>query len=342
MLENYSPKISIIIPMYNRATLVGETLDSVLAQTYTDWECIVVDDGSTDNSVEVVQKYVDKDSRFKLLIRPEDRIKGAPTCRNIGYENSKGEYIYFFDSDDILATEFLKTVYEKMNETPTAEYGVFQFSDFIETPDIPVRLSRRYNPKAGSLFSQIITYKIQANTQNFFWRRSLLQKNLLMWREGLSCSQDPDFVCRTICHADKGIWLNIPCLVYVRKHSQSIGQESTYNTDIRTQVLKFIFDYCVDTGKMTPTLYSMYLRTILRLQIVQSVLLGKKKLVYHYSILLRNLSRQNINDFLLIFLSNILLQLTPIIFICGYFLKKYRSVCPIKVSKHNFYNMKKN
>jgi glycosyltransferase involved in cell wall biosynthesis len=333
--------ISIIIPMYNRATLVGETLDSILAQTYTDWECIVVDDGSTDNSVEIVQKYVDKDSRFKLLIRPDERIKGAPTCRNIGWENSKGEFIYFFDSDDLLATEFLKIVYEKMNEISSAEYGVFQFSDFIESPNIPVRLSRRYNPKADSLFSQIITYKIPANTQNFFWRHSLLQKNPLMWREGLPYGQDLDFVCRTICHADKGIWLNIPCLVYIRRHSQSIGRQSTYNIDTRVQVLKYIFDYCVDTGKMTPVLHSAYLKTIVRLQIAHSILIGKKKLVRHYNILLRTLARQNANDFLLVFLSNVLLLLTPIIFICGYFLRKYRSVCPIKVSKHNFYNMKK-
>jgi hypothetical protein len=228
-----------------------------------------------------------------------------------------------------------------MNETPTAEYGVFQFSDFIESPNLPVRLSRQYNPKAGSLFSQIITNKTPANTQNFFWRHSLLQKNPLMWRQGLSCGQDVDFVCRTICHANKGIWLDIPCLVYIRRHSQSIGQETTYNINIRTQVLKYIFDYCVDTGKMTPALHSMYLRTILRLQIVQSVLIGKKKLVCHYNILLRDLARQNINDFLLIFLSNVLLLLTPIVFMCGYFSKKCRSIRPIKISNRNFYNMKK-
>jgi glycosyltransferase involved in cell wall biosynthesis len=333
--------ISIVIPLYNRANLVSETLDSVLVQTYTDWECIVVDDCSTDNSVEVVQKYIDKDSRFKLLIRPEDRIKGAPTCRNIGYENSKGEFIYFFDSDDILASEFLETVYKKMNENHTAEYGVFQFSDFIKSPNIPVRLSRQYNPKAGSLFSQIVTNKIQANTQNFFWKRSLLQKNLLMWREGLACGQDPDFVCRTICHADEGIWLNIPCLVYIRRHTQSIGNETKYNIEIRTQVLRYIFDYCVDTGKMTPALHSAYLKGILRLQIVQSVLLGKKKLVRHYNILIRNIAGQSISDFLLIFLSDILLLLTPFIFMCGYFIKKIILCIRLNYPKTIFITRKK-
>ena len=60
-----SPLISIIIPTYNRAHIIGETLDSIIAQTYTNWECIVVDDGSSDNTAEVMAKYIVKDSRFR-------------------------------------------------------------------------------------------------------------------------------------------------------------------------------------------------------------------------------------------------------------------------------------
>ncbi|RLD85933.1 MAG: glycosyltransferase family 2 protein, partial [Bacteroidetes bacterium] len=66
-----NPLVSIIIPAYNRADLIGETLDSVLAQTYPNWECIVVDDGSADKTKDVVQHYVDKDPRFILVDRPD-------------------------------------------------------------------------------------------------------------------------------------------------------------------------------------------------------------------------------------------------------------------------------
>lgn len=97
-----SPLVSIIIPTYNRAHLINDTLDSVLAQTYQNWECIIVDDGSTDNTVEVVNSYVDKDARFQYYHRPINRPKGANACRNYGFKVSKGEYVIFLDSDDVL------------------------------------------------------------------------------------------------------------------------------------------------------------------------------------------------------------------------------------------------
>lgn len=94
--------VSIIIPNYNRANLIGETLDSIVRQTYENWECIIVDDGSTDNSIEVIKTFVEKDDRFKLYLRPKDYPKGANACRNIGLKKSIGDFIIFFDSDDLM------------------------------------------------------------------------------------------------------------------------------------------------------------------------------------------------------------------------------------------------
>ncbi len=74
--------IIIIIPTYNRAHLIGETLDSILAQTYTNWECIVVDDGSTDETDSLLAAYCAKDKRFQYQHRLSDRPKGANACRN--------------------------------------------------------------------------------------------------------------------------------------------------------------------------------------------------------------------------------------------------------------------
>ena len=97
-----NPLVSIIIPTYNRANLIGETLNSIKAQTYTNWECIVVDDGSTDQSDRVLEIYCKKDHRFQFYNRPEKRPKGANACRNYGFKKSKGVYILFFDSDDFM------------------------------------------------------------------------------------------------------------------------------------------------------------------------------------------------------------------------------------------------
>jgi glycosyltransferase involved in cell wall biosynthesis len=97
-----NPLISIIIPTYNRAQVISKTLESIIAQTFTDWECIIVDDGSTDNTEEVIDNYIKKDSRFRYFKRPQDRIKGPNSCRNFGFELSKGSWINWFDSDDLL------------------------------------------------------------------------------------------------------------------------------------------------------------------------------------------------------------------------------------------------
>ena len=96
-----NPLVSIIIPTYNRAHIIHETLDSVLSQSYTNWKCIVVDDGSTDTTEEVLKSYVKKDARFQYNKRPIDRKKGANACRNYGLDLAKGAYIVFFDSDDV-------------------------------------------------------------------------------------------------------------------------------------------------------------------------------------------------------------------------------------------------
>lgn len=103
------PLVSIIIPTYNRAHLIGETLDSILAQTYTNWECLIVDDGSTDGSEKMIHTFAAKDPRFRYYQRPVNRPKGANACRNIGLENTLGEYVVFFDSDDLMTHDHLQT-----------------------------------------------------------------------------------------------------------------------------------------------------------------------------------------------------------------------------------------
>src|SRR4026207_2076510 len=93
--------VSVITPIYNRADLVIETLQSLSAQTMTAWECIVVDDGSTDSSAEVISNYARGDTRVKFFARDRGP-KGACTCRNIAIEHSIGRYLLFLDSDDLL------------------------------------------------------------------------------------------------------------------------------------------------------------------------------------------------------------------------------------------------
>lgn len=125
----FSAVISIIIPVYNRQELVRETLDSIYEQTYQDWECIVVDDGSTDNTWETLQEYASKDQRFKIFKRHREP-KGAPTCRNIGIDLAKGSYLMFMDSDDLMGKHCLIFRYEQSIKHQECDALIFDTSIF--------------------------------------------------------------------------------------------------------------------------------------------------------------------------------------------------------------------
>lgn len=97
--------ISIIVPCYNQAQYLDECLQSVLDQTYTDWECIIVNDGSPDNTEEIAKKWVEKDSRFKYFYKENS---GLSSARNAGIEIANGEWILPLDSDDKIGSQYLE------------------------------------------------------------------------------------------------------------------------------------------------------------------------------------------------------------------------------------------
>ena len=92
-----TPKISIIIPVYNSGKTLRRCVDSVISQTLIDFECIMIDDGSTDESGGICDDYVGRDSRFRVFHKDNG---GVSSARNVGLENMKGEYVVFIDSDD--------------------------------------------------------------------------------------------------------------------------------------------------------------------------------------------------------------------------------------------------
>lgn len=126
--------VSIIIPNYNRESLIGETLDSILAQSYDHWECIIVDDGSTDKSQFVIEEYAKRDPRFKLFLRPKEHPKGANACRNIGMQKSNGDYLIFFDSDDLMLENHVEQKLSFVLEKKL-DFAVFKTKNFGNIPD---------------------------------------------------------------------------------------------------------------------------------------------------------------------------------------------------------------
>ncbi|NQT22679.1 MAG: glycosyltransferase [Candidatus Omnitrophica bacterium] len=135
--------ISIVMPLFNCAAFVKEALESVVCQTYSNWEMLITDDGSTDSSADIVQCYVEKDKRITLL-RSNERF-GPATSRNRAIKEARGRYIALLDSDDVWLPEKLKkqldfmkekkatlsyTSYEKMDEEGIAR-GIVQIDETV-------------------------------------------------------------------------------------------------------------------------------------------------------------------------------------------------------------------
>ncbi len=106
--------VSVITPAYNVSRFVSKTIKSVLNQTYQNWEMIIIDDVSTDNSVNIVEKYVKRDNRFRLI--KLEKNSGPAIARNIGIKEAKGRYIAFLDADDLWLPEKLEKQLKFMNE----------------------------------------------------------------------------------------------------------------------------------------------------------------------------------------------------------------------------------
>ncbi len=236
------PLISIIIPSYNRASLIGDTLSSLLCQTYINWECIIVDDNSNDNIEEIVKSFLLADSRFKFYKRPSELLKGANSCRNYGYLKSSGEYIKWFDSDDILHENCLSVQIDKLlnseNSISICEYHLFKDkNDFSMSP--------QYNyENVGDVFKDFIQGKIVLNTQIILFKRKIVEN--YFFDEDLMRAQDLDFIFRVLKDNHNNIILIKKVLVQIRAHSNSItgnfhkGNIDALNSEIK--VRKAIFD----------------------------------------------------------------------------------------------------
>lgn len=121
------PKFSIIVPVYNVAPWLRECLDSVSAQSFTDWECLCVDDGSTDGSGAILDEYAAKDARFRV-IHQENR--GVSAARNAALERATGEWIGFLDGDDIYHPELLAACRAAIETFPSTDMVRFRYTEF--------------------------------------------------------------------------------------------------------------------------------------------------------------------------------------------------------------------
>lgn len=122
-MTNQSPKISIIVPVYNVEQYLPRCIDSILAQTFTDFELLLIDDGSNDNSGKICDEYAEKDNRIRVFHKGNE---GVSSARQIGLEKANGQYSIHADGDDWLESNMLERMY-KMANTTNADIVISDF-----------------------------------------------------------------------------------------------------------------------------------------------------------------------------------------------------------------------
>ncbi len=220
------PFVSIIIPTYNRAHLIGETLDSVLAQTYTNWECIVVDDGSTDYTEELMEFYCEEDCRFQYHHRPVHKPKGANVCRNYGFELSKGEYVQWLDSDDLLSKNKLMSQirdlkFKNQNTLATCAWSSFLNNSGQEEikSNFPVFRSFAHMQQ----FLDVLAISGGFFPSHAYLLASALVKKTGGWREDLIINQDGEFFSRIFLIVDEIVFSKNAKVFYRKNMADNIS-----------------------------------------------------------------------------------------------------------------------
>lgn len=130
------PKVSVIIPVYNTEEYIGETLNSIINQTLKDIEIIVINDGSTDNSLQIINEYAQRDSRITVFTQVN---QGQSMARNFGILQACGDYLYFMDSDDLLDECTLELCFHKC-ETENLDFVIFN-GETIKNPSSNIKLT---------------------------------------------------------------------------------------------------------------------------------------------------------------------------------------------------------
>ena len=184
------PDVSIVIPTFNRGNLISQTLTSIIHQTLGNWEVIVIDDGSTDNTVSVMESWVQSDDRIHYVQR-QTLPTGACACRNLGTTLTQGRYVIYLDSDDLLATTSLENRVAEMDADPDLDFGIFSGVLFKNHP-YDLKILVNVESKLNAL-DRYLSLDFPWQTVGPIWRKSALNYYHLEWDERLLSWQDIEF-----------------------------------------------------------------------------------------------------------------------------------------------------
>lgn len=226
--------VSIILPVYHAERFLPLCLDSILQQSYPEWELIAVDDGSVDGSLEILQSYASKDRRIHVISKQNE---GVSIARNIALEHLQGDYVYFVDSDDIVMPEALAILVSVME----ASHATFVKSDFLPINEVGEQMfvnkkqviRRRYDGKV--MDSEKFYRKILMN-EFFLWtclfRRDIIEKNKFRFIPHCRLMEDAAFMMDYLQYSNRNIYKDA-CVYGYRKYEGTVSAvKKDYSEDL--------------------------------------------------------------------------------------------------------------
>lgn len=221
--------VSIILPVFNAERFLPQCLDSILRQTYQDWELIAVDDGSKDGSMEILQSYEKRDNRIHIISKKNE---GVSIARNIALKHAHGDYIYFVDSDDIVMQDALSILIRTLE----SNNATFVKSDFLPINEHGKQLfinkkqgiRRRYE---GKIIDSEMFYSKILMDEFFLWtclfRRDIIEKNKIRFIPHCRLMEDAAFIVEYLLHSSRNVYKDA-CVYGYRKYE---GTASEVNKD---------------------------------------------------------------------------------------------------------------
>lgn len=218
------PLLSIIVPVYNVEKYLSRCIDSILSQSFTDFELLLVDDGSKDNSGRICYEYAEKDDRVRVFHKENG---GVSSARNLGLDNAKGEWVYFVDSDDELIGNGLKIMIDCIcNEVDMILAGFEEYyEDGCLNYSVHVRRSELM-PPSESVQICYEKYSRYYRYLGYLWvrlfRKKLIDDHKLRFDESITVKEDTLFIVQYLCNCPgKTLYTTEPVYKYYR-HSTSV------------------------------------------------------------------------------------------------------------------------
>jgi glycosyltransferase involved in cell wall biosynthesis len=228
-----TPLVSVVIPAFNAAGLVGQTLESLRLQTFQNFEALIVDDGSTDATAAVVQEFCNADRRFSLMRRPH---AGLPATRNAGMEQARGEFIAFLDADDLWLPEKLERQMKLFRADPRVNFSYTNFYFWDGTRDLQVHYRPRRQLPDGDPARPLAESNV-FGISTVIVRREMLAPDFLFDTRLINGCEDWDLFLRL---AERGLWTRgtREPLVRYRRWPGNMSNQKSKMVECDVQVLE--------------------------------------------------------------------------------------------------------